>query len=140
MAKLARTLELMCSAETFYQQLLDFSAYPSFLSNIKSVDILHQDQHEALVLFRIDLLQTFEAKLHFVFEPNKKISWTLEESEMLKAYEGSWTLSQKGKKLLASYEVNFELKLWMPQLMLQSLIDASLPKMLNEFKRHAEQK
>jgi len=140
MAKLSRTLELCTSADVFYKQLLDFSAYPSFLSHIKCVRILFQDNDEAEVVFGIDLVQFFEAKLHFVFDSDKKISWSLVESEILKTYEGSWQLSQKGKKLFASYEVNFELKLWMPEIMLQSLIDASLPKMLNEFKRHAEQK
>lgn len=140
MAKLSHTLELCTSADLFYKQLLDFPAYPSFLSHIKSVEVLFQDNNEAEVLFSIELVQSFEAKLHFVFEAEKKISWSLLESEMLKSYEGSWQLVQKGKKLFASYEVDFQLKLWMPEVMLQSLIDASLPKMLNEFKRHAEQK
>ncbi len=67
------------------------------------------------------------------------MSWTFVEGEFMKDNKGSWVLEPDGEgKTKATYTVEMALGALVPKSIVNALVETSLPKMLEAFKRRAE--
>jgi hypothetical protein len=70
--------------------------------------------------------------------PNR-VSWTFVQGEVMKDNVGAWTLEAAGEgKTRATYSIEMRLGPLVPKAIVNTLVDASLPKMLEAFKKRAE--
>jgi ribosome-associated toxin RatA of RatAB toxin-antitoxin module len=67
------------------------------------------------------------------------MSWTFIEGEMMRDNKGSWQLEPEGEgKTKATYTVEMALGPLVPKTIVNALVDTSLPKMLDAFKKRVE--
>jgi ribosome-associated toxin RatA of RatAB toxin-antitoxin module len=64
----------------------------------------------------------------------------LVEGELMRENRGSWLLEPEGKQTRATYSIEMTLGPLVPKAIVNALVDSSLPKMLESFKKRAEGK
>jgi hypothetical protein len=69
------------------------------------------------------------------------VGWSFVQGEIMKDNKGAWTLESLGEgKTKATYAIEMALGPLVPKTIVNTLVDASLPKMLEAFKRRVESK
>ncbi|OGQ04094.1 MAG: hypothetical protein A3F82_07105 [Deltaproteobacteria bacterium RIFCSPLOWO2_12_FULL_44_12] len=125
--------------QTIYHCVVDFEAYPKFLSEIKSVRIEWCDDKEMEVTFKIQLIKEITYTLHVELDPSRAVYWKLKQGELMKKNTGSWKFKMKDDNLTeATYSIDVEFGLWVPKAITQTLIEKSLPQTLQRFKKRSE--
>ena len=105
--------------------IADFAAYPVWTGEVKEIEVLASDTDGRAEQVRL-LLDAGAIKdehvLAYTWDGDRKVSWTLVKSQMLKSLDGSYTLAPSG----AGTEVTYQLA-----------VDVKIP-MLGMIKRKAE--
>ena len=105
--------------------IADFAAYPVWTGEVKEIEVLASDVDGRAEQVRL-LLDAGAIKdehvLAYTWDGDRKVSWTLVKSQMLKSLDGSYTLAPSG----AGTEVTYQLA-----------VDVKIP-MLGMIKRKAE--
>ncbi|WP_037604833.1 SRPBCC family protein [Streptacidiphilus rugosus] len=105
--------------------IADFAAYPVWTGEVKEIEVLAADAEGRAEQVRL-LLDAGAIKdehvLAYTWDGDRKVSWTLVKSQMLKSLDGSYTLAPSG----AGTEVTYQLA-----------VDVKIP-MLGMIKRKAE--
>lgn len=139
-----KTITFNAPIDKVYKVITDYEKYASFVPKAKAAKILKRDGNKVRVEWQIDLgLKTIKYTVEMLEEPPNRVSWTFVEGEMMKQNRGSWVLTAKGSATEAVYNVEVEpnvplmLKAVATPVM-NALVDADLPNMLNAFKKRAE--
>jgi ribosome-associated toxin RatA of RatAB toxin-antitoxin module len=131
--------------ERFYAVVCAYDRYPEFVPSVKACRARRRPEGVE-VDYTLDLgIKTIAYTLALREEAPRRVSWSLVQSDWMKVSSGSWELADEGGKTRAVYSVDVQIK--KPPLVPQSLVDritdeltrVQLPRMLQAFKRRAEQ-
>ncbi len=136
----SRSILIDAPIETVFGIITDYEKYPEFLSEVKAIRVSERREGEAVVQYEVSVLKTIRYTLKLKEEKPQRISWSLVEGELMRENKGSWLLEPQGKQTRATYSIEMTLGPLVPKAMVNALVDSSLPKMLESFKKRAEGK
>jgi len=134
-----RAVVINTPVEKVFAVIKDYERYPEFLPEVKSTRISNRQGDEVDVQYEVDVLKKIRYTLRLKEEPPSRISWTFVEGELMRDNRGHWLLEDLGGgKTRATYNIEMKLGLLVPKSIVNVLVDSSLPKMLEAFKKRAE--
>ncbi|MDO8519267.1 MAG: SRPBCC family protein [Deltaproteobacteria bacterium] len=140
MAKAQQSIEIKASPKDCYDIITDFGSYPSFLNEIKSVEVMKKGVNAWEVKFTIEVIKKISYTLNIAGKPGKGLNWSLISGDMMKSNDGGWVLEDLGGATKATYSVEVNLGLLVPGAVSKMLIGSNLPSMLEGFKKRIESK
>jgi len=133
------TQTFACTNEQFFKILVDYESYPEFLTEVKGCKILKTDGNKKLVEFNVSVIKTFFYRLWLTEEAPKRIHWKLESGDLFKTSDGSWDLTEKDGKTIATYKVDASFKIFVPGPMTRTLVSVSLPNMMSNYQKRVKE-
>lgn len=134
-----RSVEIHAPIERVYDVIVDYEAYPEFLSTMSGVRVLERDADRAVVEFEVDLIKHIRYTLELVGERPIRLDWNLTESRWLRRNTGSWVLADLGAQgVRATYSLDLDFELLVPRGITSRLAGTSLPQTLDAFRKRAE--
>jgi len=125
--------------DKLFAVIADYQSYPKFLPEVKSIRTSKRQGSEVDVHYEIEVLKKIRYTLRLREEPPNLISWTFVEGELMRDNRGRWLLEPAGTgKTKATYSIEMKLGPLVPKSIVNVLVDSSLPKMLEAFKKRAE--
>ena len=134
-------IEIDASPERVMSVITDFAAYPDFLPEMQSADVLRSAPGEWEVRFTVKVIRELTYSLRLVLTEPGRLDWTLIEGTF-KANDGSWTLESLdgGARTRASYRLDLQVGMFVPGNIVRSLTERSLPETLARFKAESERR
>ncbi len=134
-----RSIVINTSMAKLFAVITDYASYPQFLPEVKSTRLSKRHGSEVDVHYEIEVLKRIRYTLRLKEEPPDRISWTFVEGELMRDNRGHWLLEPAGEgKTKATYSIEMKLGPLVPNSIVNVLVDSSLPKMLEAFKKRAE--
>ncbi len=134
-----RSIVINAPMEKVFGVISDYERYAEFLSEVKEVRTSHRQGSEVYVHYEVDVVKTIRYTLHMKEEKPKRISWSFVEGELMRDNRGSWLLEPAGEgRTQATYHIEMVLGPLVPKAILNALLDSSLPRMLEAFRKRAE--
>jgi coenzyme Q-binding protein COQ10 len=124
----------------FYQVIIDYKAYPSFVDGMRSVDVQNETADGATVKFNLSLVKEVAYTLKLAHKKDLEVSWSLVNGDMMKINNGKWTLKDLGNnKTEVTYNLEIELKGFLPGLGMieKTLVNTNLPLTMKAFGKKA---
>jgi coenzyme Q-binding protein COQ10 len=139
MAGATRSIVINAPVEKVFDVITQYEKYGEFLSEVKEVRTSGRQGNEVNVHYKIDVVKTIKYTIRAKEERPTRMSWTFVEGEFMKDNKGHWLLEPAGEgKTKATYTVEMALGALVPKSVVNALVETSLPKMLEAFKRRAE--
>jgi ribosome-associated toxin RatA of RatAB toxin-antitoxin module len=139
MAGASRTIVINAPIEKVFDVITQYEKYSQFLPEVKEVRTSNRQGNEVNVHYKVDVVKTIKYTIRAREERPTRMSWTFVDGEFMKDNKGSWVLEPAGEgKTKATYTVDMALGALVPKSIVTALVDTSLPKMLEAFKRRAE--
>ncbi|HEX8704906.1 MAG TPA: SRPBCC family protein [Myxococcaceae bacterium] len=139
MAGASRTIVINAPIEKVFDVITQYEKYSQFLPEVKEVRTSNRQGNEVNVHYKVDVMKTIKYTIRSKEERPNRMSWTFVEGEFMKDNKGSWVLEPEGEgKTKATYTVEMALGALVPKSIVTALVETSLPKMLEAFKRRAE--
>lgn len=134
-----RSIVITAPMDKLFAVIADYQSYPQFLPEVKSIRISKRLGSEVDVHYEIEVLKKIRYTLRLKEEPPNLISWTFVQGELMRDNRGRWLLEPAGEgKTKATYSIEMKLGPLVPKSIVNVLVDSSLPKMLEAFKKRAE--
>jgi ribosome-associated toxin RatA of RatAB toxin-antitoxin module len=134
-----RTIVINAPVEKVYDVITQYERYPEFLPEVKEVRVANRQGSTLELHYKVDVVKTVRYSIRVTEERPRRMAWSFIEGEVMKDNKGSWLLEPEGEgKTRATYNVEMALGLLVPKAVVNALVDTSLPKMLEAFKRRAE--
>ena len=134
-----RSIVIDAPMEKVFGVISDYQRYPEFLSEVKQVRTSDRRGAEVSVHYQVDVVKTIRYTLRMKEERPSRISWSFVEGELMRDNRGSWVLEPAGEgKTRATYHIEMALGPLVPKAIVNALVDTSLPRMLEAFKKRAE--
>lgn len=135
----SRSIVIDAPPDRLFDIIVDYDRYPEFLSEVKEAKTSNRRGNEADVAYGIDLVKRIRYTLHHVEERPRAVHWTFVKGEMMRDNHGSWTLEPTPDgKTRATYTIEVGVGPLVPRSIVNALVDQSLPKLLEAFKKRAE--
>lgn len=139
MAGATRTITINAPVEKVFDIVTNYERYADFLPEVKKVSTSKRQGNTVEVHYEVDVVKRIRYTIRVTEERPRRMSWTFVEGEVMKDNKGSWVLEPEGEgKTRATYTVEMALGALVPKSIVNALVDTSLPKMLDAFKRRAE--
>lgn len=134
-----RSIVINAPVEKVFDVITQYDKYAQFLSEVKEVRTSDRKGNEVKVHYKVDVMKTIKYSILVKEERPTRMSWSFIEGEFMKDNKGSWVLEPAGEgKTKATYTVEMALGALVPKTIVNALVETSLPKMLDAFKRRAE--
>lgn len=134
-----RTIVINAPVEKVFDVITQYERYPEFLPEVKEVRAANRQGNTLELHYKVEVMKTVRYSIRVTEERPRRMAWTFIEGEVMKDNKGSWVLEPEGEgKTRATYTVEMALGLLVPKAVVNALVDTSLPKMLDAFKRRAE--
>ncbi len=139
MAGATRSVVIAAPPERVFEIIVDYDRYAEFLSEVKEARSSDRRGNEVDVHYGIDLVKRIHYTLHMVEERPRSVRWTFVRGEVMRDNRGSWTLEPTPEGMTrATYTIEVGVGPLVPRSIVNALVDQSLPKMLEAFKKRAE--
>jgi len=139
MASATRSIVIDAPPERVFDVIADYQHYPEFLSEVKSIRVSDRDGNQVDIHYEVDVVKRIHYTLRMVEERPRALRWTFVRGEVMKDNHGSWMLEATAEgKTRATYTIDVAVGLLVPRPLLAALVDSSLPKMLESFKKRVE--
>lgn len=140
MAGATRTIVINAPVEKVFDVVTNYERYSEFLPEVKEVRAINRKGSEVDLQYKVDLVvKTIRYTIHVKEERPHRMSWTFIDGEVMRDNKGGWVLEPAGEgKTKATYSVEVTVGPLVPKSILNTLVDSSLPKMLEAFKKRAE--
>lgn len=140
MAGATRSIVINAPAERVFDVITDYERYPEFLSEVKAIQVTNKGTSQPEVHYEVDVMKRIKYSVRMSEERPTKLSWSFIKGEMMKDNRGSWVLEPAGEnKTNVTYTVEMALGALVPKSIVNALAETQLPKMLEAFKKRAEQ-
>ncbi|MCU0722795.1 MAG: SRPBCC family protein [Planctomycetes bacterium] len=104
MLEFRKTLDLAPPPEAVWAVIADFAGYREVVPEFREAAVEDRDEGGATVRFSLALpVRTVAYRLRYAMEPPRRLSWTLVDSDLLKANEGEWLLEPQGAGTRLTY-------------------------------------
>lgn len=139
MSEVSDKIVINASREKAFEVISDFESYPEFLPEMKNVVVEKETEKEATVLFTFDFMKEVNYRLKLSLTKPSKITWKLVDADIMSENSGSWKLKKlSAKKTEATYTIDVKFGSFVPSFISDTLVNNSLPTMLNNFKERIE--
>lgn len=139
MASATRSIVIDAPPERVFDVIADYERYPEFLSEVKAIRVSDRDGNQVDIHYEVDVVKRIHYTLRMVEERPRALRWTFVKGEVMKDNHGSWTLEATAEgRTRATYTIDVAVGLLVPRPLLAALVDSSLPKMLESFKKRVE--
>ncbi len=140
MAGASRTITFNATPEKCFGVICDYEKYVEFLPEVRSVKVLERKPGEAKVAYDVDFgIKRVKYTLRHLEEGTQRLTWSFVEGEVMRDNKGSWVLEDAGGgQTRATYNIEVALGPLVPKAFINALVDTSLPKMLDAYKRRIE--
>jgi coenzyme Q-binding protein COQ10 len=136
-----RSILIDAPVEKVFRIVTDYDRYAEFLPEVKRVATSERSGNEVKVHYEVDVIKRIKYTLKMQEEPPHRVTWTFVAGEVMKDNHGSWVLERAGEtKTKATYAIEMALGPLVPKVIVKALVEGSLPKMLDAFKRRAEER
>ena len=133
-----RSIVIDAPVEKVFQVVTDYDRYAEFLPEVKRVSS-KRSGNQVEVHYEVDVIKRIQYTLRMQEEPPHRVTWSFVKGEVMKDNHGSWLLEPAGEgKTKATYTIEMALGPLVPKAIVKALVEGSLPKMLDAFKRRAE--
>jgi ribosome-associated toxin RatA of RatAB toxin-antitoxin module len=140
MAGATRQIEVAARPETVFRVVTDYESYPQFIDEIVEAEILAQSGDDVDCRFLAEIAKKrFQYTLRLQHTPFERTRWTLIDGDF-KQNSGGWDFQaiQDGNRTHVVYTVEIDLGLFIPKFIVNTLVGANMPKMLEAVKQRAE--
>lgn len=135
----SKTIVINAPIEKVFDVITQYERYSEFLPEVKETRTANRKGNAVDVHYKVEVMKTIRYSIRVTEERPTRMSWTFIEGEMMKDNKGSWVLEAQGEKQTkATYTVEMALGALVPKAIVNALVENSLPKMLDAFKRRAE--
>lgn len=140
MAGATRSIVINAPVEKVFDVITHYERYAEFLPEVKEVRTSNRQGNEVELHYKVDLVvKTIRYSIRAKEERPHRMSWSFIEGEVMRDNKGGWVLEPEGEgKTKATYTVEVTVGPLVPKSILNTLVDSSLPKMLEAFKKRAE--
>jgi coenzyme Q-binding protein COQ10 len=139
MSGASRSIVIAAPPEKIFDVIADFEKYPQYLSEVKSVKVLNRKGNELEAHFEVDLVKRIKYALKVKEERPTRLSWTYISGDFMKDNQGSWVLEpQADGKTKVTYAIEVKLGPLVPKAIVNTMVESSLPKMLEATKQRVE--
>ena len=139
MAGATRSIVINAPREKVFDVIADYEHYPEFLPEVKAIKCSNRKGNEVDAHYTAEIVKTIKYTVHLKEERPSKVSWTFVDGEFMKDNKGGWVLDDLGNGTTkATYTVDVTLGALVPKTIVNALVDTSLPKLLENFKKRAE--
>jgi coenzyme Q-binding protein COQ10 len=139
MAGATRSVVIDVPPDRVFDVIVDYDRYAEFLPEVKEARSADRRGNEVDVHYGIDLVKRIHYTLHMVEERPRSVRWSFVRGELMRDNKGSWTLEPTPDgKTRATYTIEVGVGPLVPRSIVNALVDQSLPKMLEAFKKRAE--
>lgn len=136
----SHSVEIDLPVRGFYELITDFERYPELVSDIRESRVLVRKGSTWDVWFRAHVVTDVEYTLRLTGAAPRALTWVLIESPFMSANSGGWELEElAGDRTRATYSVELALNRAVPGPLLRMLVQARLPKMLDEWASRARE-
>ena len=121
--------------------IADFDAYPAWVGAAKRVEVVEtgSDGRAKQVHFVLDAgAVKDDYVLDYVWEGDRRVSWTLVRGQMQKRQEGSYTLAESGGRTEVTYAITIDLSIPMLGMIKRKAEKVILDTALKELKKRVE--
>ena len=134
-----RSIVINTPPERVFDIIVDYDRYAEFLPEVKEARSRNRKGNEVDVDYGIDVVKRIRYTLHHVEERPRSVRWTFVKGELMKDNHGNWTLEPTPDgKTRATYTIEVGVGPLVPRSIVNMLVDQSLPKLLEAFKKRAE--
>jgi len=135
----SRSIVIDTPPERVFDIIVDYDRYAEFLPEVKEARSRNRKGNEVDVDYGIDLVKRIHYTLHHVEDRPRSVRWTFVKGELMKDNHGHWTLEPTTDgKTRATYTIEVGVGPLVPRSIVNVLVDQSLPKLLEAFKKRAE--
>lgn len=135
MASAKKTEIFNFSVQQIYDVITDFDKYSQFLPEVKSSKVIEDHGTKKIVELSVSMIKDFTYSIAVSLEEGKGLSWVLNDGDVFKTNDGSWTLKAISENQTeVTYEVGASFKIFVPSMISKKMIEVSLPKMLQAYK------
>jgi coenzyme Q-binding protein COQ10 len=139
MAGATRSIVINAPREKCFDVIADVERYPEFLPEVKSIKVGNKRGNEYDVHYVAEVVRQVKYTVHHKEERPGRLSWTYVDGEFMKDNRGGWVLEEQGEGATkATYNIEVTLGPLVPKTIVNALIDTSLPKLLENFKKRIE--
>jgi ribosome-associated toxin RatA of RatAB toxin-antitoxin module len=121
--------------------ITDFSAYPQFLPEMESCEVLRSSPDEWDVRFTVKVVKRLRYTLRLRKVNEHQVRWSLVDG-VFKSNEGGWDLTplSDGSRTHVVYFIDLQVGMFVPSNIMKSLVERSLPETVSRFKGEAERR
>jgi ribosome-associated toxin RatA of RatAB toxin-antitoxin module len=138
MAKVEMEHVFSGSREKVFAGICQFDKYPQFIPGVSAIEKLPAKVAGSTcqVRYEVNVIKTFYYTLNMFAESPAKIWWNMDDSNLMKASDGSWLLSDSGAgKTKAIYSLDVKFKGLVPSAITDRVAKANLPAMMAGFQK-----
>jgi ribosome-associated toxin RatA of RatAB toxin-antitoxin module len=141
-ARAVESIVVEVAPEEFYKILTGYEEMPTFIEGLDKIRVDSRDGKSVVVTYFVTVMaRQIQYTLRLTHESEREISWKLVSGEFMKENSGRWLLEEAGKgRTKATYELQMGFGMLVPGAVVSQLQKTSLPKMLQQYKAHAEKK
>jgi len=136
-----QSITINAAPDAVMATIADFPAYPQWAGSVKSVTVrsLGEDGRAEQVAFKIDAgAIRDEYELTYVWDGDRKVSWTLAKGQMQKSQRGSYTLTPTADGTEVTYSLAVDLAIPMLGMLKRKAEKVIMDTALRELKKRVE--
>ena len=121
-----------------FEGIRQYEKYPDYLPGVTKVKILEAKAPGSTcqVRYEINIIKKFFYVLNMFEDKPGRIWWNLDDSNLMKANDGEWTLTAKDKgRTKAKYALEVKFRGLVPSAITDKVAQANLPAMLTGFQK-----
>jgi carbon monoxide dehydrogenase subunit G len=121
--------------------IADFASYPQWVAAAKKVEVVEtgDDGRARRVRFLLDAgAVKDDYVLDYSWDGDRKVSWTLVDSQLMKRQDGSYTLEESGGGTEVTYAITIDTKMPLLGMMKRKAEKVILDTALKELKKRVE--
>lgn len=125
--------------DKLFQAICKYEDYPQFVEGCEAVKVERKGAGQARATYRVNMIKLVNYTLDHRENPEAgTVEWNLVESDSFKLNNGRWELKSVGPgKTEVKYSLEVEFNFPVPGFMLNPLIKGSLPNMVKNFVKRA---
>ena len=137
----SRSIVIDAPPERVFEVIADYDRYAEFLPEVKEVRSANRRGNEVDVHYGIDLVKRIHYTLHMVEDRPRSVRWTFVKGEVMTRQPRQLDArAPPDGKTRATYTIEVGVGPLVPRAIVNALVDQSLPKMLEAFKKRSEKR